>query len=197
LSLRAPYERRALRIVERNAAAATRKPGGALDHPHECEDRERERGPVHERRSALVREDRPERPRDRDRGRQVALGARECVRGRRRLEEEAVCEARLERARAKKLSMDVQSEEDKDLGPDAGVVRESVDAEGLECGQENEHGRPPVVERERQVHEELVGRARRLVMLLDNVVDVLRIELRQLDQNVRQNVVARVPSRSS
>ena len=89
-----------------------------------------------------------------ERGGEVALARRERVRGRGALEEE-------------------EREEDEELRPRVRRVRERVDAEGLEGGEHDEHGRPAVVEREGEVHEELVSGGLRRVMLLDDVVDVL------------------------
>lgn len=85
-------ERGAL-LVERNAAAATAEleadADRSLDNPHEGEDGEGECGPVDERGVALAREDRPERPRDRNAGGQITLGGGECVGRGGGLEEEA------------------------------------------------------------------------------------------------------------
>ena len=67
----------------------------------------------------------------------------------------------------------VQGEEDADAGPDAGGLGGGVVAEGLEEGEDDENGRPAVVEREGEVDEDLVGGALRLVELLHDVVDVL------------------------
>ena len=50
---------------------------------------------------------------------------------------------------------------------------ESVGAEGLEEGEDDEERGPAVVEREGEVHEELVSGGLRRVVLLDDVVDVL------------------------
>ena len=68
--------------------------------------------------------------------------------------------------------LDQEAEEDEDLGPDAGLVRPGVHAEGFEGGEHDEHGSPAVVEREGEVDQDLVGRVRGLVVLLDDVVDV-------------------------
>ena len=48
---------------------------------------------------------------------------------------------------------DLQPEEDEDLGPDARVVVQAVDAERVERGDDDEDGRPAVVEREGEVYE--------------------------------------------
>ena len=43
---------------------------------------------------------------------------------------------------------DAQSEEDKDFGPDTRLVCVGTDAEGLECGKNDEDGGPSVVKGE-------------------------------------------------
>lgn len=58
------------------------------------------------------------------------------------------------------------------LGPDTSLVVVRRDTEGLKGGQDDEDGRPTVVEREGEVDEELVGDRARRVMLLDDIVDV-------------------------
>ena len=82
-------ERRALLVAEGDAAARAQAEG-ALDDPDEREDGEDERGPVHEARRGLVREDGPERPCNRDRGGEVTFRRGEGVRRGRALEEEPV-----------------------------------------------------------------------------------------------------------
>lgn len=69
---------------------------------------------------------------------------------------------------------DLQREEDKDLGPNSGLVVDGVYTECLKGGQDDENGRPAVVERERKVDEELVRVRLRRVVFLHDVVDVLR-----------------------
>ena len=78
-------------------------------------------------------------PGDGDASGKITLGTRECVCGRGSLEEE-------------------QCEEDKQLREDAGLVRERVDTECLEGGEENEYGRPAVVQREREVYPNWKGK---------------------------------------
>lgn len=115
---------------------------------------------------ALAREDRPERPRDRDARRQVALGGGERVRRRCGLEEETVegmshvsCSIGHRRdsgvmtdvmARREGRGIgeggDIQGKECEDIGPDSSVVDRRVLAERLERGENNEDGRPAVVE---------------------------------------------------
>ena len=152
-----PVDQRRTLLVERDAASTTRdlqaKRNRSLANPHECETGERERRPVDERVGGLVCEDGPEEEGDRDAGGKVALGGAERVRGRGGLEEE-------------------ERKEDEDLGPDAGVVRELVAAESGEGGEDDEDGRPAMVEGERQMHKDLVGRVCRFVELLDDVVNV-------------------------
>lgn len=52
------------------------------------------------------------------------------------------------------------------------MVGAGVHAEGGEGGEDDEDDGPAMVKREGQVDEDLVGGARRLVILLDDVVDV-------------------------
>lgn len=68
----------------------------------------------------------------------------------------------------------IQREEGEDLGPDTSGLDGRVLAERLERGKDDEHGGPAVVEREGQVDEDLIRSALRLMVLLDDVVDVLR-----------------------
>ena len=49
---------------------------------------------------------------------------------------------------------------------------ERVDAEGLECGEDDEDGGPAVVEREGEVDPQLVIDGRRRVEAPDDVIDV-------------------------
>jgi len=148
-----PNQRRALLISQRDMppmqqAAIHRQ---ALPDPHDAEDGEAEGRPVDEGVGGLVREDGEEGEGDGEGGGEVALGGGECV----------CCGGGFE---------EEESEEDEDLGPDAGGVSEGIDAEGLEAGEENEDGRPPVVEREREVDEELIISTLRNVELLHDIV---------------------------
>ena len=86
---------------------------------------------------ALVLEDGEEGPGDSDRTREVALGRRKSVGSGGRLKEE-------------------ESEEDENFRPDTRTCGNCVDAECLEGGEENEHGRPAVVEGEGEMYPELV-----------------------------------------
>lgn len=85
----------------------------AFDDPEQADDRKCEGAPVDEPAGTLMSEDGKERPGDGDGSGEITLGCGEGVRGCGRLEEE-------------------EAEEDEDLGPDARVVGECVDAEGLE-----------------------------------------------------------------
>lgn len=67
----------------------------------------------------------------------------------------------------------LQGKEDEDLGPDAGVMGETVNAKGVKGGDDDEDGGPSVVEREGKVDEELVAPGLGDVMLLDEVVNML------------------------
>ena len=70
-------------------------------------------------------------------------------------------------------SWDSQGKENEYFRPDAGMLFVRVVTERLECRQDDEDGGPAMVEREREVDEELVGSGLRRVMLLDDVVNVL------------------------
>jgi len=65
-----------------------------------------------------------------------------------------------------------QRKEDKDFGPDAGLVDVSVDAKCLESGEDDENGGPAVVEGEGEVDPEFVIDVLATVRLLDDIVDV-------------------------
>ena len=67
----------------------------------------------------------------------------------------------------------VQGEEDADAGPDAGGLGRGVVTEGFQEGEDDEDGRPTVVEQEGEVDEDFVGGALGLVELLHDVVDML------------------------
>ena len=84
---------------------------------------------------------------------------------------------------------DVHSKEDKDVSPDAGVLDSGVVAESLESCKDDEDSGPAVVERERQVDEELVRSALGLVELLHDIVDVLRTQYEQL-MHLRRRLTA-------
>jgi hypothetical protein len=140
-------ERSAL-LVNDGATAAPELAGGAkegLEDPEEGEDGKREGGPVDKLARGLVGKDGPEGPGNGDGGWEVALGAREGVGGSGSLEEEAV------REKVSILSVKIkgggggiylQGEEDKDLGPNTGVVDGAVDTKGLETGEDNKDGGP-------------------------------------------------------
>ena len=71
----------------------------------------------------------------------------------------------------------LQSEEYKNLRPDARRVREAVNTKGLEGSEYNKNSCPAMVEREREMDKELICEICRTVGLLDDVVDVLRSKL--------------------
>lgn len=108
---------------------------------------------MHECAAPLVLKYRPQEPGDGDTGGQVTFGRGEGVRGSGGFEEE-------------------KREESEDLGPDASVVVKRVHAKRGERGQDNEDSGPAVVEREREVNEYFVGGAGRLMILLDDIVNV-------------------------
>jgi len=101
----------------------------------------------------LARVDRPEVPRNSDGSGKITLGGGECIGSSGSLEEE-------------------EREEDEHFGPDTGALTQGRNTKGLECGENDENGCPPVVEGERKVDEKLVTNALRGVVFLDNVVDV-------------------------
>jgi len=104
-------------------------------------------------RVGLMDEDCPKRPCNGDGGGKITLGGGEGIGGSSSLEEE-------------------KCKEDKDLGPDAGTVGETVDTKGVKGGDYDKDGSPAVVERERKVDEELISVRLGCVILLDDVIDV-------------------------
>jgi len=102
---------------------------------------------------SLVSKDGPKRPGNGDRAGEVSLRSGEGIGCSCAFQEE-------------------QSQEHKDLSPDAGGVGESIDTEGLECGKEDKDGRPAMVEGERQVNEDLVTPRIGNMVLLHDVVDM-------------------------
>ena len=102
-----------------------------------------------------MREDRPERPCNRDASGQVTLRGGECIGGGCGFKEE-------------------EREEYEDFGPDAGGGLQGVYTERLEDGDNDEDCCPAVVEGEGEVDEELVIDGLRSMILFDDVVDVLR-----------------------
>ena len=102
-----------------------------------------------------MREDRPERPCNRDASGQVTLGRRECVGGGCGFEEE-------------------ERDGYPELSPVAGGRRQSVYIERLEDGDNDKDCCPTVVEGEGEVDEELVIDGLRRMILFDDVVDLLR-----------------------
>lgn len=125
----------------------------SLANPEQGENGKRQRGPVNERAAILVREHRPQVPSNGNARRQVSFGRREGVGGCGGLEEE-------------------KGEEHEHLRPDTGMVSERVHAKCGKCGQNDEDGGPAVIEGEREVDKDLVSGAGRLMILLDDVVDV-------------------------
>ena len=70
--------------------------------------------------------------------------------------------------------VDLQCEEDEDLGPDACPSRVRINAEGLERGQDNKDSCPTMIKGERQMNEEFIGQTLGYMTLLHNVVNVLK-----------------------
>ncbi len=69
-----------------------------------------------------------------------------------------------------KAVQDLQSEEDEDLGPDAGMLHGRVDAEGFKGGEEDEDGGPSVVEGEGEMNPDFVVQALGSMMAAHDVV---------------------------
>jgi len=82
-------------------------------------------------------ENREERPRDRDGGREITFWCRECVCSCSGLEEE-------------------QSEEDENFRPDTSGMFQCISTESLECREYDEDSRPAVVKRKRKMDEEFI-----------------------------------------
>jgi len=171
------HEGSTLLVVEDRAGGAVADPVAVerLEDGEEGEDEEGERRPVDEGRRGLVDEDGQQRPGYRNGSGDITLRAGEGVGRAGRLKEE-------------------EGKEDKDLGPNASLMAERVDAESLETGQEDKHGRPAVVEGERQVDEELIVQALGAVVLLDDVVDVRHGRAHQQGEDERNNVVMALPN---
>jgi len=85
-----------------------------------------------------VGEDGPERPSDSDGSGEITLRRGEGV----------CCCGALEEEKSK---------EDKDLGPDSSGINARVDTKSLKGCQDDEDGRPPVVEGEGEVDEEFIA----------------------------------------
>jgi len=68
----------------------------------------------------------------------------------------------------------VQSEEHKDLCPDTSPMCHLVDTKCVKRGDNDEDGRPAVVEREGEVDEQFIAHRLGNMIFLDNIVDVLR-----------------------
>lgn len=73
----------------------------------------------------------------------------------------------------RRYASDLQSKENENLGPNTGDFAERIDTESLEGSENYQNGGPSVPERERKVHEYFVTRARRRMLLLDDVVNML------------------------
>lgn len=98
-------------------------------------------------------EDGPERPSNGNGGREITFGSGEGIGSGGALEKE-------------------ESQEDENLGPNAGAMGESVHSKCLKSTEDNEDGSPSVVERERQVDEYFVGHFLRRMVLFDDIIDV-------------------------
>lgn len=150
-------ERSTLFVVEETARAARGVNAvDALDDPEGAEDGEDQGGDADESRStgsALVSPNTEEGPGDSEGTSEITFRRGEGVGGTGGFEDE-------------------EGQEDEDLGPDAGAVGVSVDAECFEGSQEDEDGGPAVVEREGKMDEEFIAQVAGGVILLDDIVDV-------------------------
>jgi len=115
-----------------------------------------------------------ERPRDRDRGREITFWCRECVCSRSGLKEE-------------------QCEEDENFRPHTRGLFQGIDTESLECREYHEDSRPAVVKREGKMYEEFIQAICRSMELLDDVIDVRNCGTDKEGKNERSYIVARSP----
>ena len=69
----------------------------------------------------------------------------------------------------------LQGKENKDFGPDICRMGESIYAKGFKGADDDEDGGPTVIQGEREMDEELITVRHCRVVLLNNVVDVLKI----------------------
>jgi len=120
-------------------------------------------------------EDREEGPGDGDGSGDVTFGGRESIGGGGGFEEE-------------------ETEEDEDFCPDACWVSESVYAECLECGKDDEDGREPVVEREWEMNPEFIIDVASWVMFLDDVIDVTHAAANEESEDERDDVMLATPN---
>lgn len=119
----------------------------------------------------LVGEDCPQTPSNRNRRRQVTFRRREGVCRSSGFEEEPKLKDKYT-VFCNCGESHLQAKEDADFGPNTSLVVNGINAERLKDGEDDENSRPTVVQRERQVDEELVRHTLRSVMFLDDVVDV-------------------------
>jgi hypothetical protein len=126
---------------------------GTLEDPDEGNDGKPEGAPVDEG-VVLVCKDGEKGPGDGHAAGQVTFRGGERIRSGGALEEE-------------------QRKEDKDLCPKAGGMFSCIHAESGESREEDEQGRPPVIEGEREVNEKLVPDVLGDMIFLDNIIDVL------------------------
>lgn len=167
-------KRSTLFIAQRNASTTAKETHGALDNPDEGKDGEGQSRPMDKARGGLVGKDGPEGPGNGDRSREVTLRRGERVGGGGTLKEE-------------------ERKEDKDFGPDAGMVAVGIDTECLERGQDDEDGGPAVVQGEGQVDEEFISKGLWGVVLLDNIVDVCHCRADEERKNKGPDIVVGPP----
>jgi hypothetical protein len=79
----------------------------------------------------------------------------------------------------------LQGKENKDFGPDTCRMGEGIYAKGVKGADDDEDGGPTVIQGEREMDEELITVSHCRVVLLNNVVDVLKIYKCQSGSKIR------------
>jgi len=87
---------------------------------------------------ALMDENSPERPSNRNRGREISFRSGESVGSSSTLEEE-------------------EGKEHENFGPNTSMMVKFIDAKGLETSEDNKNRRPTVVQGERKMDEKFIG----------------------------------------
>lgn len=147
------------------------QPKDALGHEERAQDGKGKGSPVHKG-VVLLSEDTEEGPRNGDRCGQVTLSGGVSVSCGSAFEEEATPQESAAGGHPQAPD-DLQCEEDENLGPDTGDFDARIDAKCFKGSENYQNGGPSVPKRERQMHKYLVAHARRRMVLLDDVVDVL------------------------
>lgn len=127
---------------------------------------------------ALLCKDGPKRPGNGNRSWKISFGSGESIGRSRCLEEETRVEL-IEVDSNVRNKGDIQGKEHKYFGPDTSMMMEFVNAESLKGCEDNKNGRPPVIEGEWEMDEKLVRHGFCNVVLLDDIVDMLKISIEQ------------------